>query len=77
MKKQDDYIAGPHSYWIHFWCGLVFGALLGAWIGWQMFDGGWAIACTAFVTSSAVAYSCGRWGDPAWHWIISRVNWFS
>jgi hypothetical protein len=77
MKKQDDYIAGPHSYWIHFWCGLVFGVFLGAWMGWNFFSSGWAIAGTAFVTSSVAAYSCGRWGDRAWHWILSRIGWFS
>lgn len=33
MKKQDDYVAGPHHYWTHFWCGLVFGAGIGTWIG--------------------------------------------
>jgi len=40
MKKQDDYIAGSYHYWTHFWCGLIFGAGLGVWMGWGIFDSG-------------------------------------
>jgi hypothetical protein len=75
VKKEDDCIAGPHNYRIHFWCGLVFGAFLGAWMGWQIFTSRWLIGGTAFVASLAVAYSSGHWGDRAWHWIISRLHW--
>ncbi len=77
MKKQDDYIAGPHHYWTHFWCGLVFGAGIGTWIGWQIFDSGWLVVVTAIAVSLSTAFSCGRWGDRTWHWIIQRLPWFS
>ena len=74
MKQQDDYIAGPHHYWIHFWCGLVFGACIGVLIAWRMFDEGWSITVTSAVVALAVAISCGRWGDRAWHWIIRSLS---
>jgi hypothetical protein len=51
MKKQDDYITGPHNYWVHFWCGIAFGGLLGLWIGWNLFDKGWAIPAASLVTA--------------------------
>jgi hypothetical protein len=73
MNRRDDYIAGPHNYWVHFWCGLVFGAILGTWLGWQTFTSGWLVAAAALLTSPVVAFACGRWGDPVWHWIISRL----
>ncbi len=76
MKKQNDYVSGSHHYWTHFWCGLFFGAGIGAWMGWWMFDGGWAVPMTAVVVSLAIAFSCGRWGDRAWHWLIERLPWF-
>ncbi len=80
MKKHDDYIAGPHHYWIHFWCGLVCGAGVGAWRAWigsQIFAAGWLLVVAAIVFSLGTAYSCGRWGDRAWHWILQRLPWFS
>jgi hypothetical protein len=76
-KKQDDYIDGPHDYWIHFCCGLVFGAGIGTWIGLQSFDTGWTVIMTAAIISLAVACSCGRWGDRAWRWIIRGLSWFT
>jgi hypothetical protein len=74
MKKEDDYVAGPHHYWTHFSCGLVFGALLGLWIGTDFFESGWANLATVAVISVAMAFSCGRWGDRAWQWIIERLH---
>jgi hypothetical protein len=77
MKKKDDYIAGSHHYWTHFFCGLVFGAGMGAWMGWHWFDSREAIVGTTAVVSLVVALSCGRWGDPAWQWIIENLLWFT
>lgn len=64
-----------HHYWTHFWCGFVFGLCAGAWLGWCLFDGGWALVVTVTVTASVVALCCGRWGDRAWHWILERLHW--
>jgi len=75
MKKHDDYVSGPHSYWIHFWCGLFFGAGIGAWIGRGFFDGGWRVVATSIVLALMVACSCGRRGDRAWFWIIENMDW--
>ena len=77
MKKQDDYTAGSHDYWVHFWCGVVFGALYGASLGWRAFSNGWLIACSVIVTSLVFGVCCGRWGDPVWLWLISNLDWFS
>lgn len=77
MKKYDHYVAGSHPYWTHFWCGLLLGAGIGAWIGWWGFDECWAVPVTAIAVSLVVAYSCGRWGDQAWDWIIQRLWWIT
>ena len=76
MKKQDDYIAGPHHYWTHFWFGLVVGAGLGAWTGWNLFDDRWAIVATLTLSALTMALSCGRWGDRAWQCAAERLWWF-
>jgi hypothetical protein len=72
--KQDDYIVGPHHFWIHFWCGLVFGAGIGAWISSELFDSTLAFIAVTAVIALVVAYCCGRWGDPVWQRII-QVLW--
>jgi hypothetical protein len=77
MKKRNDYISDSHHYWTHFWCGLAFGAGLGAWSGWWLFDSGWTVAVMASVAAIVFGYSCGRWGDRAWHWAIERLPWFT
>jgi hypothetical protein len=70
--KRDDYISGPHHCWVHFWCGLIFGAGIGAWLSSKLFDT-WPpfVALTAAI-ALVVALCCGRWGDAAWEWI----GWF-
>jgi hypothetical protein len=77
MKKHDDYIAGPHSYWMHFWCGFVFGAGAGAWAGWQIFESGWPVVVTGIVVSLGTAFICGRWGDRGWQRVLHKLGWFS
>lgn len=73
MKQEDDYVDGPHHYWIHYWCGLIFGAFIGIWTGREVFDGGWALGVATTVIALVVAWSCGRWGDRAWRWIIDLL----
>ncbi|HWQ91156.1 MAG TPA: hypothetical protein VN673_05760 [Clostridia bacterium] len=77
MKKQDDYVSGPHHYWTHFGLGLVLGAVLGVLIGWQLFTDGWGLGAVVVLTSITAGYSCGRWGDRAWQWIIERLPWLT
>jgi len=77
MNGSNDLWTGPHHFWTHFWCGLIFGAGLGAWTGWQMFDSGWRIVATLVVVALVLAYSCGRWGDRLWRWLIENLWWFS
>ncbi len=78
MKEQDDYVSGPHHYWIHFGFGAIFGAGIGVCIGWWDFDWtGWRLAAGVAAASIVVAYCCGRWGDRAWEWLIERFWWFT
>lgn len=76
MNPHDDYFNGPHDFWVHFWCGLVFGAVLGPFIFRVIFDSAWTLGASTVVFALATAYSCGRWGDRAWHWIISGLPWW-
>ncbi len=65
MKQHDDYLAGPHSYWIQFGFGLCFGAGAGYWVGTGFLS---SLALVGFVAASALscAWLCGRWGQTAW-----------
>jgi hypothetical protein len=73
MEQQDDYVAGPHHYGTHLICGIIFGAILGGWTGSQLSNSGWIVLGAAVLGAFCVGYSCGRWGDRAWHWIIERL----
>ena len=70
MNCDDDYISGPHHYWTHFYCGLVYGGGWGAWIGWNSTSGGWQFVTTVIVVALVVALACGRWGNRVWHWLL-------
>jgi hypothetical protein len=74
--KHEEYIAGGHHFWIHFWCGLVVGVGLGAWISSGAFDSKWAVVGSTAAIALVTAYSCGRWGDRMWHRIIQAIGWF-
>jgi hypothetical protein len=74
--KRDDYIAGGHHFWVHFWCGLVVGAGLGAWISSGLFDSGRARIAMSVTMALVIAFCCGRWGDRAWEWIVGLFWWF-
>jgi hypothetical protein len=75
--KKDDYLLGGHHRWVHFWCGLVFGAGLGAWIGWGLFNTAWDVAAIAAATGLVFGLCCGRWGDSAWQWFLERLWWIN
>ena len=77
MNGADDYTTGPHDPRVHFWCGLIFGAVVGTWIGWNIFAGRLGTAVLAAAVAFAMALSCRRWGDRVWHWVLSRLDWFS
>jgi hypothetical protein len=67
--KSDEYMLGGHHFWVHFWCGLVFGGGFGAWMFYGLFDN-WAanVGLTALI-ALVFALCCGRWGDAAWEMI--------
>ena len=75
MGKRDEYISGPHSFWIHFTWGLVFGAVVSTWIGNWFFESTAPIVGSAALGALAIAYCCARWGDSAWSWLIERLRW--
>jgi hypothetical protein len=75
MKKHDDYISGPHHFWIHFWCGLVFGAIVSTWVSCSLFESTPIILITAGPGALVIAYCCGRWGDSAWQWLLDQWPW--
>jgi hypothetical protein len=77
MKKQDDYISGPHHFWFHFWCGFVFGGALGAWLSWSFLESTLLILIGAGVIALVTAFCCGRWGDSAWRRIIEMLPWLT
>ena len=75
--KSDDYILRSHHFWIHFCCGLIFGAGLGAWISWGLFDDWWSFIALTAAVALVIAFCCDRWGDGAWEWIVERLWWFT
>jgi len=60
MNDSNNFWTGPHHFWTHFWCGLIFGAGLGAWIGWQMFESAGALS--------------PHWLSSRWSWLIHAVD---
>jgi hypothetical protein len=53
------------------------GAAIGLWIGFNIFESRIAILTTVLIAAVIVAFSCGRWGDRAWYWIIHRLPWLT
>lgn len=74
MKKPGDHIAGPHDFWVHFWCGAVVGGAEGAWVGSGLFLNRWLIALAALVGAGIWGYCCGRWGEAAWQCLFSWLD---
>jgi hypothetical protein len=73
VKQHDDYIAGPHSYWLQFGFGLCFGAGAGYWIGAGFFSSLVWLGLAVVLSALGCAWFCGRWGQAAWqviaHWL--------
>jgi hypothetical protein len=68
--KRDDYILSGHHFWVHFWCGLIFGACLGARVSGDLFDSRRAFISATAAIALVVALCCGYWGDSAWEKIM-------
>jgi hypothetical protein len=77
VKDSADYTAGRHDYGLHLSLGAVMGAAIGLWIGFNIFESRIAILTTVLIAAVIVAFSCGRWGDRAWYWIIHRLPWLT
>ena len=78
MKKHDDYVSGPHSYWLQFSVGLVFGGLVGSyWIG-DLFENMAIALSVTGVIAVGTALFCGRWGEAAWNSLAEWLKrWWS
>jgi hypothetical protein len=74
MKKRDDNVAGPHDYWVHFWCGLAAGVVLGGIAGSLLSANVLAIMGTAVGSGGLVALGCGRYGEAAWEWVFAALE---
>lgn len=76
MKQHEDYISGRHKFWVHFFFGLLLGALLGYWWFWGLFDSATLNLLAIAAMASAFGTSCGRWGERAWHRISDWLSWW-
>lgn len=72
--RNEDYIDGPHNFWIHFLCGFVFGSLISGWLSKGIFESPVLLVTGTVTGALVIAYSCARWGDSAWHWLLHRVS---
>ena len=72
--RNDDYVNGPHNFWIHFICGFVFGTLISGWLSKDIFESPVLLVTSTVMGALVIAYSCARWGDSAWHWVLQRVS---
>lgn len=73
MKKNDDYVSGRHSYWIHFVVGLVFGGLVGGYCIGGLFESKPVALSVSGAIAVGTALFCGRWGEIAWK---RMAEWF-
>ena len=74
MKQHDDYISGPHRYWFQFAGGFIFGAAIGVWVAYGLFDSGVVVLLVGFVTALVFGFACSRWGERAWRSISNWVH---
>ena len=77
MKKHADYVAGEHSYWIHFCFGFVIGLALGGFAAWKIFDATSVSVFVALFVAVWAALEAGRWGDRGLRRILERWSWFT
>jgi hypothetical protein len=70
--KGDSYSTGRH-FWIHFWCGLVVGGGVGAWISCDLFES--TYACFALGAGLALTFAlcAGYWGDSFWYFFLEGL----
>jgi hypothetical protein len=73
--NKDEYVAGPHHFWTHFWCGIVFGSGVGAWISSGLFNNWLPFVASTIAIGLIVAFCCGRRGDSAWEFLLYFLLW--
>ena len=70
---NDEYVNGPHNFWMHFLCGFVFGAVISGLLSRQLFERPEFLVMGTLVGAFVIAYCCARWADSAWHWLLRSV----
>ncbi|HEY9171842.1 MAG TPA: hypothetical protein VI136_06120 [Verrucomicrobiae bacterium] len=76
MKQHEDYVSGPHKYWLHFFGGFVLGLLLGYCFFRDLFES-WVLEVIATaITGVAFGLFCGRWGEVGWRRISDWLSWW-
>jgi hypothetical protein len=75
MNREDDYISGPHHYWVHFACGFIFGVVAGWEICRWLFSDNLLGIIGAVVSGFCLGLSCGKWGDRVWKAIFESFWW--
>jgi hypothetical protein len=77
-RSDSNGVVDKNSFcWNHFGLGIAFGAGVGTWISWGLFEQVYTFAAATLLISIAVGYSCGRWGERAWEWIVDNFWWFT
>ena len=65
MQQRDDYVFGSHHYWLHFGCGFVLGAALGAHATLGVASKP-VVVVVSLVGGLLLGRFAGRWGDRGW-----------
>jgi hypothetical protein len=60
------------DFWVCFWGGFVFGAVLGVFISWGMYESPWAFFAQTAVIALVTGYIAGKAEDPFWPWQLLR-----
>ena len=65
-----------HNPRVHFWCGLVFGLVVGAIVGGELWNSLLADAATSLAVGIGLALAAGRSGDAVWRCVLEWLSWF-
>jgi hypothetical protein len=74
-KARQQYLSSSDDGRVYFFCGLLLGAALGAFIGWDICGSVATFALVLVGSALAVAWASACYGDAAWDWVMDRLNW--
>lgn len=76
MKPEKNYVSGEHHYKTRFWCGMVAGGGLGAWIGGGLFQSGWLVLAFSVGASVVCGLMADHWRDGFWDFVLELLTSF-